>query len=256
VTARDHVRPGREPAERSERFRADAEARSPRRTAIVEAAVALFAERGYKETTATQIAERAGVSRRLFFYYFSSKDEILFAVSEAALTRLRELVRLQSIELSDLDAVAAAWKRFRGSEIDGGEAEDVRRVVIQLRQAAAASPLLRGKEYNLHLAYQDSIAKGLADRRGLREPDTAAITAAAIGQTLMHLVADRMLLDDQLSRDQLIDEQFVAANRVIASRGRPQKPQRPTKPPSLNANLAGGNNPPPRPGSPSRTESS
>jgi AcrR family transcriptional regulator len=59
---------------------------------IVRAALALFAERGYKETTATQIAECAGISRRLFFYYFPSKDDILFSVSDEALATLRELV--------------------------------------------------------------------------------------------------------------------------------------------------------------------
>jgi AcrR family transcriptional regulator len=193
----------------------EVDAQAIRREVILRAALELFAERGYKETTATQIAERAGISRRLFFYYFPSKDDILFAVNDRALALLRGAVRAQPPELSDLEAVAAAWKTFRRSEVDGGEGPERHSVVVQLRQAAAGSPLLRGKEYELHLAYQDAVAHGLAERRGLAEPDRSALTAAAIGQTLMHLVVDRWLLDGSLDREQLIDEQFAAAATVL-----------------------------------------
>jgi AcrR family transcriptional regulator len=188
--------------------------RAERRAAIVRAAVSLFAERGYKETTATQIAERAGVSRRLFFYYFPSKDDVLFAVSDEAMVRLRELVRQQPARMTDLDAVAAAWKQF-GSPLDGSDGSEQRAVVLQLRRAAASSPLLRGKEYELHLAYTDAVARGLADRRGLSAPDASALTAAAIGQTLMHLVVDRLVADEDAEREVLIDDQFAAARAVL-----------------------------------------
>jgi len=41
--------------------------------------IACVAERGYHETTITQIAEASGVSRRTFYGYFSSKEECFFA---------------------------------------------------------------------------------------------------------------------------------------------------------------------------------
>jgi AcrR family transcriptional regulator len=188
---------------------------SERRATIIRAAVALFAESGYKETTTSQIAERAGISRRLFFYYFPSKDDVLFAIREEAVVALRELVRQQPARLADIDVVAAAWKRFRGPSLDGSDAEEQHAVVVQLRRAAASSSLLRGKEYELHLAYRDAVAQGLADRRGLAHPDASALTAAAIGQTLMHLVVDRLVAGDRAERDDLIDEQFATARTVL-----------------------------------------
>jgi AcrR family transcriptional regulator len=62
---------------------------------------------------ADQIAERAGVSRRTFFYYFSSKAEILFTVTPDNLAALTDLVAAQPAELSDLDATERPGPRSR-----------------------------------------------------------------------------------------------------------------------------------------------
>jgi len=56
------------------------------RAAIVEAALALFRERGYEATTMREIAARAGVSTGNAYYYFGSKEELIqefYATSHA-----------------------------------------------------------------------------------------------------------------------------------------------------------------------------
>jgi len=174
-------------------------------------AVELFAERGYKETTATDIAERAGISRRAFFYYFNSKDDILFSVKQGNLDMLASLVSEQPEQYSDLEAIAAAWKAFGYSNVDARESGESRSMVLQLRRAAENSALLRGKESELHLAYEAALARGLAERRGLAKPDRSAKVAAAMGQSLMHLVADEWVSDPATDRNQLITDYFAAA---------------------------------------------
>jgi AcrR family transcriptional regulator len=48
------------------------------RAAIADAAVALFAERGFAETTMGDVADAAGVSRRTVYRHFPSKDDLVF----------------------------------------------------------------------------------------------------------------------------------------------------------------------------------
>lgn len=47
------------------------------RNVIVEAAIDLFSVNGFDETTVEEVARAAGVSRRSFFRYFASKDDLL-----------------------------------------------------------------------------------------------------------------------------------------------------------------------------------
>ena len=50
---------------------------------LQQAALELFSERGYDQTTAAEIAARAGVTERTFFRHFADKREVLFDASDA-----------------------------------------------------------------------------------------------------------------------------------------------------------------------------
>ena len=57
--------------------------RGDKHARLVEAAGAVFAEKGYASTRVADIAERAGVGKGTVYEYFSSKEELLFAVFES-----------------------------------------------------------------------------------------------------------------------------------------------------------------------------
>ena len=53
-----------------------------RREELLDAASALFLSKGYDQTAVSDIVKRIGVSQGTFYYYFKSKEEILFAILE------------------------------------------------------------------------------------------------------------------------------------------------------------------------------
>jgi AcrR family transcriptional regulator len=60
------------------------------RQALIEAALRLFAEKGYDRTTIADIAAAADVSPRTFFGYFSAKEDVLFAGTDQRMAAIAE----------------------------------------------------------------------------------------------------------------------------------------------------------------------
>jgi AcrR family transcriptional regulator len=81
------------------------------RERLVVAAVDLFAEQGYDDTTVAQIAERAGVTKSTFFRHFHDKRELLVAGQEALSRLLAEGIAEAPPGASPLEAVAAGLER-------------------------------------------------------------------------------------------------------------------------------------------------
>src|ERR671914_1677128 len=63
------------------------------RQQIIDAAMELFAERGYQATTIAEIAEAADVAPRTFFSYFPSKEAVVFHTVDRDLERLASALR-------------------------------------------------------------------------------------------------------------------------------------------------------------------
>jgi AcrR family transcriptional regulator len=173
----------------------------------------LFANEGYEETTTEQIAAHAGVSRRTFYYYFSSKADILFSLSKESLDRLQSAVASQPPNLSDLEAIGQAWSTFEewSTETIGA----LRTRVAALRKAASSSTVLRGRQYETHLAYEGALARGLAARRGVRTPDDSMRLAAAIGQTIVNVAMTEWTRPGSGERRDVVDSTFALARSVI-----------------------------------------
>src|SRR5438477_6297927 len=72
------------------------------------AALQLYVERGFEQTTVAEIAQRAGLTARTFFRYFADKREVLFAGSNALQTRMTSALDDAPDSATPIEAVAAA----------------------------------------------------------------------------------------------------------------------------------------------------
>lgn len=75
---------------------------------LTEKGIALFLEKGIDDTTLDEIAAAAGISRRTFFYYFTSKDEILLSLQSGIGEMLADAVRKAPATSTPIDAVREA----------------------------------------------------------------------------------------------------------------------------------------------------
>jgi AcrR family transcriptional regulator len=75
---------------------------------LEQAALALYGERGFEQTTVAEIARRAGLTERTFFRYFADKREVLFWGAGALQEFLVGTVASAPDSAAPIAAVAAA----------------------------------------------------------------------------------------------------------------------------------------------------
>src|SRR3984893_8846747 len=75
---------------------------------LAQAALELYGERGFDQTTAAEIANRAGLTERTFFRHFADQREVLFAGSADLQKLLVQEVASAPTSATPIEAVAAA----------------------------------------------------------------------------------------------------------------------------------------------------
>jgi AcrR family transcriptional regulator len=130
---------------------------------LLDAAVSLFAEKGFDATSVQEIVERAAVTKGAMYHYFRSKDDLLYEIYHGLISR----------QLADLDRIVA----------DGGPPDVlVRAIIVDLVETTAAElpkatvfsqemhkladePMaaLRAQRRRYHERLRDLVARGQAD---------------------------------------------------------------------------------------------
>jgi AcrR family transcriptional regulator len=146
------------------------------------AALELYSERGYDQTTVAEIAKHAGLTERTFFRYFADKREVLFYGSGLLQERLVQGIDDAAPALSPIDAVGAAL------EAAAGPLEEIRDFSLRRQAIIAANPELQERELIKLAALAAAVADALR-RRGV--PDPAASLAAEAGLAVFKIAFQR-----------------------------------------------------------------
>lgn len=152
--------------------------RKKRRTreTIAAAALKLFAERGFAQTTIADIAEAAEVAPRTFFAYFRSKEDVVFCDYDESFAGLAARLRDRPPGESTLDAMRAFIADYIRDHALGADEDRLRKKLARESEAVAAHDRhLRGR-------FEDMLAEAVGQDLG--EPPTALrpkmVAAAAV----------------------------------------------------------------------------
>jgi AcrR family transcriptional regulator len=182
------------------------------RERLAKAAMELYAERGYDQTTVAGIAERAGLTERTFFRHYADKREVLFAGAG-------DLEELFTRAIADAPADAAPVDALMAGIDAVSETFTGRRAFARQRQALiAANAELREREL-IKLATLTAALTGALRQRGVAEP--AARLAAEAGIAVFKVGFEHWVAPgEERGMAQLMRESLDALKAVTAG-GRP-----------------------------------
>jgi AcrR family transcriptional regulator len=202
--------------------------------ALEHAALRLFAERGFDVVTVDDIAARADVSRRTFFRYFASKEDVLLSDHPRRLAQLRRALAGRPEDEPALTALRHAILSMTGGY------EEERQRLLDRATIMEHTPSLHARSLAHQRLWEEAVAGMVAERMGvdptvdLRPGVVAASTLASLrvavaawlardGQPhLPTLVAEALdLLDGGLER---------GLTRLPALRGRRRQSPGTTRP--------------------------
>ena len=155
------------------------------RERLERAALDLFVEQGFAETTVPQITARAGLTTRTFFRHYTDKREVFFAGEDEVLAAVAGHLAHADLDEGALPRLLADLPAF-ATGLFGDRREDLR-----LRRGLVASDEgLVERELRKRAALTTAIHHGLLER-GVAD-DEAAL-AAGITTTLMHTAVQSWL---------------------------------------------------------------
>jgi AcrR family transcriptional regulator len=150
------------------------------RAALLEAALTLFTEQGFEETTVAQIAARAGVTEMTFYRHFGTKDAVL--VDDPYDPLIADAVRNVDAPTALASAAAGVLTAWRAVP------EPAVEIVRDRLRLVARTPSLRGAMAVASRGTEDAIAAAL-EARGETRLDARIASAATVAALNAALIA-------------------------------------------------------------------
>ncbi len=177
---------------------------------LAQAALTLYAERGFEQTTVAEIAARAGLTERTFFRHFADKREVLFYGMEMARDLLAGAVADAPASATAMGAVGEALEALGAVLQENPERVRLRDAIV------SGNAELREREL-IKLAALASAAAGALRGRGIPEP--AASLAAETGVAVFKVAFARWVSEaGQLDLPGIFRESMEELRGVLTDR--------------------------------------
>ncbi|MGW1251030.1 TetR/AcrR family transcriptional regulator [Streptomyces sp. NPDC002535] len=137
------------------------------REALIKVALELFTAHGYERTTVDEIVDTVEVSQRTFFRYFSSKEEVAFAVQQMVEERFVEALWRRPADEGPFEALRNAV--LSGWDTIGDAITEVVPLELYLRtfQMIESTPALLAVHLRRSMEMEETLAGIIAERESL-----------------------------------------------------------------------------------------
>ena len=179
------------------------------RAAIERAAFALFARHGFDETTVEDIAAAAGISRRTFFRYFATKNDVVWGEFDRGLERFREVLAGSDRDQPWMSALRAGVVAFNALP-----AQDVA-VHRERMELILHVPALQAYATLMYARWRQVVSEFVAARTGCKQDE---LLPRLVGHTALAAAVaayEQWLAEPSTSLEGLLD----AAMQWLAGRG-------------------------------------
>jgi AcrR family transcriptional regulator len=170
---------------------------------ITDAGICLFIEKGIDATTLDEIAAMAGISRRTFFHYFKSKDDILLSLQNGMGEMIAERVRQANDTASPIDAIRASVIAVC-AEVPADD-------MVAIDRLMRSSPAVQARKQASYVAHERTLFAALRARwpDPAREMALRLVAMLAIGA--IRLATEAMGQEDERrSLIELLNAAFAA----------------------------------------------
>jgi AcrR family transcriptional regulator len=181
--------------------------RQQTRERLTEAAMALFLDRGFEATTLDDIAAAADVSRRSFFHYFASKEDVVFAWQEESTAALIAAVAARPANESMLTAAENAILTMV-RQLKPGEAMAIARLKRD-------NPALQARDQVKYEELERALAEALGKRSGQKAEKLQARLVAMIATGTMRIGGELWAAEDAREKPETLVKRAFAAIRAI-----------------------------------------
>jgi AcrR family transcriptional regulator len=187
--------------------------KSETRTAILSAALDLFEQNGYDQTTVEDIAARAGIAARTFFRYFESKTALVLhdghEHDDTSDDELADALVARPAHESPAEAMAAVLRDKLAAIF-----EDDDRLTLRQLRVLLAEPSLRVLAQNSFHDHRPDLVRAFAARLQLTTDDLAPrVLAAALTEVIWVILERWASASGELSDlPDMIDQAFASVN--------------------------------------------
>ena len=192
-----------------------------RREQVLDAALKLFVTRGYEDSTVDEISRDAGLSKGSIYWYFDSKLDILFELTDRYVAQSQsEVVRLAAADKYGTEALYKAHRDLHQADEKDPNRE---KLLSQLMALAARYPEIRDKMREYYRQWDKVVTELI--QRAVDNGRFSPVDAKAVSQAITALydgLCMRQQIDPEVNVIDVIETTMKLVHDALTQHAHPQ----------------------------------